>query len=182
VHPRSPVVAPLLLVLLVGCDDGCNDHKAQESPARSLSPDASPAPVARDVISKVHTDVGELRQSLKLPAGVTHARWVTRRRGDGVLGPSDYALTAYVDLSPDGWKQLTCDAGAPGATGPKLIDAEVALQLLPASIVVPLSQVQGQFKVPTVSMQPGCIESASVLRIGSVDRIGDGLWIEAHTM
>ena len=52
----------------------------------------------------------------------------------------------------------------------------------PADIVVPLSSTLDEFKVPSIPLPAGCVRSASVLNIRSVDRIGNGIWIDAYTM
>jgi hypothetical protein len=181
----SRLLASLLLTLsAIACTTQRGDESKSPKGDETTSGGsrvAAPSSATEEV-SKVHTDVEELRQSIHLPAGVTHARWIVRRKGDGVLGPGDYSMTAYVELSPAGWTQLACDGGAPGEPHSQLIDADLARALLPANTVVSLSLLQGQFRVPTVPMPSACVPSASTLHIGSVDRIGDGLWIHAFTM
>lgn len=133
-------------------------------------------------MSKVHTDIEGLRQYVELPQGVTHVRWISRRRGDGVLGPSDYSLTAFVEMTPAGWSELACDGGAPAAPRSLLLNAADVRALLPGNIVVSLSPMMDEFRVPSISLPAGCVRSASVLNIRSVDRIGNGIWISAYTM
>jgi hypothetical protein len=170
----------LLLLLALSCD-----ARKPDSAARGAHDDAAPPPPAARATaesSKIHTDVEGLRHYVKLPDGVTHARWISRTRGDGVLGPSDYSVTAFVELSPAGWSGLACDGGAPAAARSRLLDAVDARALLPANIVVSLPSTLGEFTVQSAPLPSGCIQSASVLNIRSADRIGNGIWIDAYTM
>ncbi len=175
----------ILLVALSPVMAGCDDHKTDDAASHARPIDASSAiapATATPEASKLHTDVAGLRTYLKLPEGVTHARWILRTRGDGVLGPSDYSVTAYVELSPAAWSQLACDAGAPAAPHSLLLDAPEARSLLPGDVVVSLSPMQGEFKVPSIPLPGGCVQPASVLNVRTADRIGNGIWIDAHTM
>ncbi len=178
----TPRLVSLLLPLAALA---CDAHKTGSAPGGSREDAASPPAPAVSATAeraKVHTDIEGLRRYIKLPDEVTHARWISRTRGDGVLGPSDYSVTAFVELGPAGWKELACDGGAPAAHRSLLLDAADARTLLPGDLVVSLSPTLGEFKVPSVPLPGGCIQSASVLNIRSVDRIGDGLWIDAYTM
>ena len=175
-----------VLVLLAAL--ACNAHKTDESASPGSRADAAPPPPPPAVSTtadrrQLHTDMEGLRHYIKLPEGVTHARWLSRTRGDGVLGPSDYSVTAFVELSPAGWNELACDAGgAPAAPHSVVLDAADARALLPGNIVVSLSLILGEFKVPSIPLPAGCIQSASVLKIRSLDRIGSGIWVDAYTM
>jgi hypothetical protein len=173
----------ILLVALPWAMAGCDEHKTDDAAPRAapIGQASARAPAtASPEAPKVHTDVAGLRSYVKLPEGVAHARWILRTRGDGVLGPSDYSVTAYVELNPAGWSQLACDAGAPAAPHSLLLDAPEARSLLPGDLVVTLSPMQGEFKVPSIPL-PGCLQPVSVLDIRTVDRIGNGIWIDAYT-
>ena len=175
----------ILLIALAPVMAGCDDHKTDDTAKRAgpIGASSAPAPpTASPEASKLHTDVAGLRSYVKLPEGVTHARWILRTRGDGVLGPSDYSVTAYVELTPAGWSQLACEAGAPAAPHSLLLDASDARSLLPGDVVVPLSPMQGELKVPSIPLPGGCVQPTSVLKVRTADRIGNGIWIDAHTM
>jgi hypothetical protein len=179
VTPRS---AARLLFPLAAL--ACDARKTEESASRGSREDASAWPPPVDTtaeLPKVHTDIEGLRHYVELPEGVSHVRWISRTRGDGVLGPSDYSLRAFVEMSPAGWNELACDGGAPAAPRSLLLNAADARALLPGNIVVPLSPMLDEFKVPSIPLPAGCVRSASVLNIRSVDRIGNGIWIDAYT-
>lgn len=170
----------LVATLLVpACTLGKGDVAARTD-ASSSRPPATAAPAQA---SPVRSEVEGLRQRIHLPEGVTHCRWVTQARGDGVLGPADYALTAFVELSPAGWSEISCDGAAPEAPTKIEVDAAEARSLLPGHIVVSLAPAKGgTLLVPILPLAEGCVVSASVFHIGSVGRVGNGLWIEAFTM
>jgi hypothetical protein len=192
---RRRFVAGLLAVAAVG--PGC-DRRSRQGPGADPSSEASesserpdkrapaasgPADAAMDA-PQVHTDLAGLRHYIELPAGVTACRWIEKVRGDGILGPSDTFLTAFVELSPAGWAEVACDGGIPTeATDSLTVDPSVAGALLPVAFVSSLSRTpQGRVVVPGALLPRGCIQTASVLDVRSAHRVGAGLWIEAHTM
>jgi hypothetical protein len=166
-------------LLVPACTLGKSDEGGRTD-APSSRPPTTAVPAQ---VSPVHSDVEGLRQRIQLPGGVAHCRWVTRARGDGVLGPTDYTLTAFVELSPAGWNEVSCDGAAPEAPRKIEVDAAEARSLLPGHIVVSLAPAAGgKLLVPITPLAAGCVVSASGFNIGSVGRVGDGLWIEAFTM
>ncbi len=164
----------------------CTFHKGEDAAHEDASSSRPPAIVDAALASPVHgvrTDVEGLRHYIQLPEGVTHCRWVTQAKGDGVLGPSDYNLTAFVELSPAGWNEVSCDGGASEAPRRMEVDAAEARSLLPGNIVVSLAPTtSGKLLVPSTPLAAGCIHTASVLNVSSVNRVGNGLWIAAYTM
>ena len=59
-----------------------------------------------DKESEVSTDVNELSEFINLPAKPLSVKWAYRRSGDGLLGPSDYAITAVIKLNEADFKGL----------------------------------------------------------------------------
>lgn len=157
----------------------CTFHKGDDGAREDAAPPRPPATVAPGPASpglSVHSDIGGLRHYIELPEGVTHCRWITRAKGDGVLGPSDYVLTAFVELSPAGWNELSCDGGPREAAHKMDVDATEARSLLPGNAVVSLATTAGgRLLVPSTPLAAGCIRSALVLNVRSVNRVGDGL-------
>jgi|HubBroStandDraft_6_1064221.scaffolds.fasta_scaffold222340_2 hypothetical protein len=178
-------LCPLCLVsaLLV---PACTFHKGDDETREDAAPSRPPATVDAaqaapvHAVYTVHSDVEGLRRYLQLPEGVTHCRWITQAKGDAAQGPSDSILTAFVELSPAGWNESSCDGGAPGAPRKMEVDAAEARSLLPGRVVVSLAGTAGdKLLVPSTQLAAGCVHAASALDVSSVDRVGNGLWIVA---
>lgn len=56
--------------------------------------------------SEVSTDVNELREFINLPAKPLSVKWTQWSSGAGLLGPSDYAITAVIKLNEADFKAL----------------------------------------------------------------------------
>jgi hypothetical protein len=172
------------ILALLGCQRSRGAATTNsESPAE---PDGVPmTPFEPSGSLQVSTDIDRLRAMLQLPAGVTSCRWVEQRIGNGVLGPSDFFVTAYVELSPAGWKELEGVAGglavkdpAPGSTP---FNARLVRALLPSRIATASAESDKTVMIPSEALPTHFIQSNSTLNVNSVRRVGDGLWIRLAT-
>jgi hypothetical protein len=114
-------LAALALGLLAACDK-----------PESSRPPAPTAPV-------VHTDVATVQQFVALP-GITAARWIEEPRvpvdpRTSVPGPTDYALSAYVEVDASAWPALETTLGGPTGTTTLRISERRAALLFPPSVL-----------------------------------------------
>jgi hypothetical protein len=175
------------------CACACHHDSAatgnEPAPAVSAVPGSAPAPAASaaEEAPVVHDDVEGLRAWIHLPRGVASCRWIAHTMGDGILGPSDYQVTAFVELTADGWAEVLGDAAALAPerdASPWKLHAktEEARALLPASLVTALpAPEKGRVEVPSVPLPAESIVSASSLRVRQVWRVAGGLWISGIT-
>ena len=141
----------------------------------------------------VRTDLAGLRQYLNLPAGDYKCKWILRNLGAAnsrVPGPTDYAITAFIEIDEGAWAQLPAlrlppvepMEDLPGSRADSLlVKPELAQKLLPESALSEAQPAPGGFLV----LQGQAIAKDSLakhaLRIGRAVRLGDGLFVTLQT-
>jgi hypothetical protein len=129
------------------------------------------------------SDIAALAQRVRLPVGVSAARWFVRaRRPPGsrlVPGPTDTVLIAYVTLTPSGWA-----AAAPLIKQlepvTKRISVEDARALLPPATLSSLPTDGMRVELTGIPLDLSPLDTA-IYHPSAGLRIGDGFFASFYT-
>jgi hypothetical protein len=125
---------------------------------------------------EVGTDLAKLKTQIKVPNGVSSARWLVRRfPSSWVPGPNDRPgpiAVAFLETRPRFWS----DQGylfSPGATVTRGFFLGEAKALFPAALIASGTVRDGQLEIDCVRLAPEVF--GEYRRIGMALRCGDGI-------
>jgi hypothetical protein len=172
-HYSSYVLTTVILVTIVLSVSHCTQSE-------------SSTPMESTPQIEVREDLGRLRKYVDLPPGNHRCRWtigpVVATSSRFAVGPSDYSISAFVQLEADAWAALGVDT-APDATGHhKLVAVHLAQALLPpAHLPSKQSGDANYVKLAGVPFGPALSWGRMPYRVSSAFRLGDGLWLGLET-
>lgn len=159
---------PRALALAVAALFGCGEKKPAAPPAELV----------------VYEDLALLRNFIDLPKDTTASRAVERTlgvNGTRAPGPSDHTLYAYVELTEQGWRELSDPPPDLADARPTTFNARYARALLPATLL-PKDDGSDAVLVPAVAItDPRVLARARGRDMTRAHRIGNGLYVVLST-